>query len=92
MMDREEQVAQIAKGMVKTYYKNYMESYGEPLREYIKLLMDAAPEDRRLIQEAFTKAYSEASDNGSREAIAEYLGVPVDTIQDMFTWMQPPGV
>ncbi len=88
---REEQAAQLGRESVQSYYQSYIAQFGEPYIRYIKLLLEAAPEDRRAIHEAYQEAYTSETTNAGRNAVAAILDVTVEELDQVFTWIQPPG-
>lgn len=87
----EERATQLGKKYLKQYCRNYLGSLGEAYREYMKLLLEAAPEDRSLIAEAFKKAYTDMSTGVVNEVLAELLEVSVEDMEHLLPWIQSPG-
>lgn len=90
-MDYETEVAipRIARDVLKNYYRSYISSFGEPMKAYMKLLMDAGEKDKEEIIKAFEKAFKEVDTDVYKEATAEFLEVAVEDIEGVFKWSAP---
>lgn len=89
--NKEEQAAQLGRDCVRNYYQAYMTQFGQPFLDYLKLLLIAAPEDRRPIHEAYQEAYIKETERSYKEAIAALLDTTVEELDQVFLWIRPPG-
>lgn len=80
----------LAEAALRTYYENYFRSFGKPYFDYMKLLADAAPEDRQLIAEAFSKSYSDNGGSAIKVVMAEMLEISEEKVAELIAWSSPP--
>lgn len=80
----------LGEAALKKYYENYLRTFGKPYFDFMKLLADAAPEDRQLLAEAFSKSYSEKATFAITEVMAEMLDMPEEKVADLIRWSSPP--
>lgn len=81
----------LAEAALRAYYENYFRSFGKPYFDYMKLLADAAPEDRQLIAEAFSKSYSDKAGRAIKVVMAEMLEISEEKVVELIAWSSPPA-